>query len=99
MSSPTTLRRSLAEADLYSDPDYVPPKKPYSFLAMLDDILVFATDTLVDNGRLAFWMPTANDENQEIATPTHPCLEVVDICVQPFYKCELCHTHESGLKG
>lgn len=68
-------------------PDYVPPKKPYSFLAMLDDILAFAADTLVDNGRLAFWMPTANDEEQEIPVPTHPCLEVVVVCVQVFNKC------------
>lgn len=70
----------------HKDPNFVPPKKPYSFLAMLDDILHFASETLVDGGRLSFWMPTANDENQEIATPTHPCLEVVAVCVQPFNK-------------
>lgn len=70
-----------------SDPDYVPPKKPYSFLAMLDDILAFASDTLVDEGRLSFWTPTANDEELEIPVPTHPCLEIVAICVQPFNKC------------
>ncbi len=71
------------------DPNFVPPKQPYSFLAMLDDILVFAAETLVDGGRLAFWMPTANDEAQEIAVPTHPCLEVVAVCSQTFNKCEL----------
>ncbi|KAI5462920.1 S-adenosyl-L-methionine-dependent methyltransferase [Mariannaea sp. PMI_226] len=69
-----------------SDPDYVPPKKPYSFLAMLDDILVFASETLVDNGRLSFWMPTANDEEQEIPVPSHPCLEIVVVCIQVFNK-------------
>lgn len=67
--------------------DYVPPKKPYGFLAMLDDILVFAADTLVDNGRISFWMPTANDEDQELPMPSHPCLERVSVCVQAFYKC------------
>ncbi|KAI9158837.1 tRNA (guanine(10)-N2)-methyltransferase [Paramyrothecium foliicola] len=67
-------------------PDYVPPKKPYSFLAMLDNILIFAADTLVDNGRLSFWMPTANDEQLEIPIPTHPCLEIVSICLQVFNK-------------
>lgn len=70
------------------DPNFIPPKKPYSFLAMLNDILHFASETLVDGGRLSFWMPTANDEDQEIPSPTHPCLEVVAICVQPFNKCE-----------
>lgn len=67
---------------------YIPPKKPYSFLAMLDDILQFATDMLVDNGRLSFWMPTANDQDQEIAVPTHPSLVIVSMCVQPFNKCK-----------
>jgi tRNA (guanine10-N2)-methyltransferase len=67
----------------------VPPKKPYSFLAMLDDILQFAAETLVDNGRLSFWMPTANDEDQEIAVPTHPFLEIVAVCTQIFKKCQV----------
>jgi tRNA (guanine10-N2)-methyltransferase len=68
-------------------PNYVPPKKPYSFLVMLDDILVFAVDTLVDHGRLSFWMPTANDEDQEIPIPKHPYLELVAVSVQSFNKC------------
>ncbi|KAI1738831.1 S-adenosyl-L-methionine-dependent methyltransferase [Xylaria scruposa] len=71
---------------MYRDPAFIPPKKPYSFIAMLDDILNFATDMLVDGGRLSFWMPTANDEDQEIAVPTHPCLEVVVVCTQVFNK-------------
>lgn len=57
-------------------------------MAMLDDILNFAADTLVDNGRLSFWMPTANDEEQEIAIPAHPCLELVVVCTQVFNKCK-----------
>ncbi|KAI1430410.1 S-adenosyl-L-methionine-dependent methyltransferase [Xylaria sp. FL1777] len=71
---------------IYRDPAFIPPKKPYSFIAMLDDILNFATDMLIDNGRLSFWMPTANDEDQEIAIPTHPCLEVIVVCTQVFNK-------------
>ncbi|WYZ35238.1 hypothetical protein EsH8_I_001514 [Colletotrichum jinshuiense] len=70
----------------YKSTDFIAPKKPYSFLAMLQDILEFASDTLVDGGRLSFWMPTANDEDQEIPTPHHPRLEVVVVCVQPFNK-------------
>ena len=69
-------------------PTYVPPKRPYSFLAMLDDLLIFAAEILVDNGRLCFWMPTANDADQQIAIPEHPCLEIVSVCVQTFYKCK-----------
>ncbi|KAH7027132.1 tRNA guanosine-2'-O-methyltransferas-like protein TRM11 [Macrophomina phaseolina] len=65
---------------------YIPPKKPYSFEAMLDDIMEFATDMLVDEGRLSMWMPTANDEDVEFAIPSHPCLQLVSVCVQPFNK-------------
>ena len=38
---------------------YVPPKRPYSFTRMLDDILDFAANTLVDGGSLCMWMPVA----------------------------------------
>lgn len=66
---------------------YIPPKKPYSFLAMLDDILEFATETLVENGRLSFWMPTSNDADQEIKIPEHSSLEIVSVCTQEFNRC------------
>jgi len=67
-------------------PDYVPPKKPYSFLAMLDDILQFSVDHLAPGGRLCFWMPTANDDLSEFDVPSHPQLELISICVQEFNK-------------
>uniref|UniRef100_A0A0D2Y1W5 tRNA (guanine(10)-N(2))-methyltransferase TRMT11 N-terminal domain-containing protein n=1 Tax=Fusarium oxysporum (strain Fo5176) TaxID=660025 RepID=A0A0D2Y1W5_FUSOF len=43
-------------------------------------------ETLVDEGRLSFWMPTANDEDQEIPVPSHPYMGVVSVCTQPFNK-------------
>ena len=67
---------------------FIAPKKPYGFEAMLDDILDFAARTLVENGRLSFWMPTANDD-LELVIPTHPLLEVVSVCIQPFNRCML----------
>lgn len=67
-------------------PGYVPPKRPYSFLAMLDDILDFAALSLVPGGRLSFWMPTSNEAEEEIATPSHPCLELKSVCSQSFNK-------------
>ena len=73
-------------SDRFHEPNYIPPKRPYSFTAILDDILDFAVATLVDDGRLSMWMPTANDEDVELVVPTHPCLEIVSICVQPFNK-------------
>lgn len=66
--------------------DYVPPKKPYSFEAMLDDILEFAVTMLVDDGRLCMWMPVANDEEVIIPIPTHPYLELRYESIQVFNK-------------
>ncbi|KAJ9263201.1 hypothetical protein DTO212C5_7627 [Paecilomyces variotii] len=65
-------------------PGYIAPKRPYGFEAMLRDILNFASRTLVVGGRLSMWMPTASDEDIELEIPTHPNLEVVSVCVQPF---------------
>lgn len=84
-ATPTCTGRG---ADIFRSFEFVPPKKPYSFMAILDDILVFAVETLVDDGRLSFWMPTANEEEQQIPPPTHPKLEIVANCVQVFNKCE-----------
>jgi tRNA (guanine10-N2)-methyltransferase len=75
-----------SHSDRFKEANYIPPKRPYSFTAILDDILDFAVATLVDNGRLSMWMPTANDEDVELVIPTHPCLEIVSVCVQPFNK-------------
>lgn len=68
---------------------YIPPKRPYSFLAMLEDILQFAADHLVPGGRLCFWMPTANEDFSQLDIPTHPELEIVSVCMQEFNKCTL----------
>lgn len=67
---------------------YIPPKRPYSFEALLCDILAFAANMLVEDGRLGMWMPTANEEEVELVVPEHAALEVVSMCVQPFNKCE-----------
>ena len=68
---------------------YIPPKKPYSLEAMLDDILEFAASTLIDHARLSLWMPTANDQEIELGAPTHDCLDIISVCVQPFNKCKI----------
>ena len=71
----------------YRQDKYIPPKKAYSFEAMLNDLLEFAAQHLVDDGRLSLWMPTANDEDVELGIPAHPHLELVSVCVQTFNKC------------
>jgi len=76
------------ELTTYSEEGYIPPKRPYSFLAMLDDILDFAALSLVEGGRISFWMPTANDQDQEIQIPKHPCLQITSVCTQEFNRCE-----------
>lgn len=68
-------------------PSYIAPKRPYSFTRMLDDILDFAARTLVNEGRLAFWMPVANEGmDADFPIPCHDFLELVHCCVQSFNK-------------
>ena len=77
----------FAVADMGRQDKYIPPKKPYSFEAMLEDLLDFSAFMLVDDGRLSLWMPTANDEDVILDIPAHPCLGLVSVCVQTFNKC------------
>ncbi|CCE66290.1 hypothetical protein TPHA_0P01320 [Tetrapisispora phaffii CBS 4417] len=70
----------------YLKRDYIPTKKPYSLDALLDDLLQYSTERLPIGGRLAFWMPTANDENIETIVPMHSNLELKYNCVQDFNK-------------
>lgn len=73
--------------DMGRQDKYIPPKKPYSLGAMLEDLLDFSAFMLVDDGRLSLWMPTANDEDVILGIPAHPCLSLVSVCVQTFNKC------------
>ncbi|KAL6239037.1 hypothetical protein BDW75DRAFT_227416 [Aspergillus navahoensis] len=65
-------------------PGYIPPKKPYGFEAMMNDILTFAARTLVTGGRLCMWMPTSGEQEAELSVPMQENLEVLSISVQPF---------------
>ncbi|KAK2737168.1 hypothetical protein FQN57_000425 [Myotisia sp. PD_48] len=76
----------LDGAPIYTRDDFVHPKRPYSFEAMLDDILEFAARMLVSNGRISFWMPTANDDDVALEIPGNPHLELISVCIQPFNK-------------
>jgi tRNA G10 N-methylase Trm11 len=88
--SVTKMKKLIKDTDGYRQPHYIPPKRPYSFPAMLEDILDFASSTLIDNGRLSLWMPTANEDLRGLGIPTHPCLELVSVCQQAFNKCAVC---------
>ncbi|PSK55418.1 hypothetical protein B9Z65_2807 [Elsinoe australis] len=71
-------------------PGYIPPKRPYSFDAMLADILTFAANVLVDRGRLCMWVPVENVDEEgdtgakDVGIPTHPCLRLCSVSTQEF---------------
>lgn len=66
--------------------DFVPPKRPYELSSLLDDLLQFSSERLVENGRLAFWMPTANDDFEATLIPQHEKLELQYNIEQSFNK-------------
>ncbi len=55
---------------------------------MLTDLFDFALTHLIDEGRLSFWMPTANDEDVYLAIPEWAGMDLVSVCQQPFNKCQ-----------
>jgi tRNA (guanine10-N2)-methyltransferase len=67
-------------------PGYIASKKPYSFERMLEDILQFAAEMLVDGGRMSMWMPVANDEDIALAIPQNMYLQLRSSSIQPFNK-------------
>lgn len=66
--------------------DFVAPKKPYELANLLRDLLNFAAEKLPTGGRLAFWMPTANDEFMEHHIPQHKRLQHLYALEQEFNK-------------
>ena len=70
----------------YHRRDFIAPKKPYTLSSMLEDLLRFAAERLPVGGRLAFWMPTANDDFEEHIIPQHARLEQIYCLNQEFNK-------------
>ncbi|CAH6720283.1 tRNA (guanine(10)-N2)-methyltransferase [[Candida] jaroonii] len=66
--------------------DFIQPKKPYELSNLLDDLLKFSASRLPVNGRLAFWMPTANDDFEINQIPQHENLELLYNLEQEFNK-------------
>lgn len=66
--------------------DYIPTKKPYSLDNLLYDLLEFASERLPAGGRLAFWMPTANDNFVPTIIPQHKNFELKYHLNQEFNK-------------
>lgn len=66
--------------------DFIQPKKPYELSSLLADLLDFAANRLPVDGRLAFWMPTANDDFEINHIPQHENLELIYNLEQEFNK-------------
>lgn len=66
--------------------DFIQPKKPYELCNLLADLLEFAAQRLPVSGRLAFWMPTANDDFEINQIPQHELLELLYNLEQEFNK-------------
>lgn len=66
--------------------DFIQPKKPYELSNLLHDLLCFSAEKLPVGGRLAFWMPTANDDFEVNLIPQHEKLELLYNLEQEFHK-------------
>ena len=46
------------------------------------DLLIFSAKTLVENGRLVFWIPVNREYYSDNKLPSHPNLKLVANCEQ-----------------
>ncbi|QSL66220.1 hypothetical protein MERGE_000595 [Pneumocystis wakefieldiae] len=65
--------------------DYIPPTEPYSFDQLIAKLMTFASDHLLTEGRLVFWMPSM-EEKSEPSLPQHPNLLLIANSKQCFGK-------------
>lgn len=63
---------------------YLPPKKPYELSDLADDLLDYAAETLVDDGRLVFWLPTVNEDYSPVDLPRRNDMQLLANSTQNF---------------
>ncbi|KAI0339786.1 tRNA guanosine-2'-O-methyltransferase [Trametopsis cervina] len=68
------------------DKPYVPPMKPYELSALASDLVLYARYSLKPGGRLVFFLPTVNEEYEEIDVEAMMCegMEVIANSLQDF---------------
>lgn len=75
------FRADRISADLRDD--HFQGTERVRFVDFLHGVLCYAADTLVDDGRLVYWLPTTTGYSPD-DVPCHPALEVVHNNVQPL---------------
>lgn len=76
--------------------DYIPPSRPYELANLTLDLILLARWILVPKGRLVFFLPTVNEDYDEIDIPKVEGmreLKIGDGSVQDFGKWgrRVCH--------
>ncbi|KAK1232664.1 hypothetical protein PQX77_003195 [Marasmius sp. AFHP31] len=68
------------------DTPYIPPTKPYELSNLARDLVILARYLLRPNGRLVFFLPTVNDEYEEVDIYSMLCegMEVLANSLQDF---------------
>ncbi|CAB38506.2 tRNA (guanine-N2-)-methyltransferase catalytic subunit Trm11 [Schizosaccharomyces pombe] len=64
--------------------NHYPKLEQYQISDMVYDIICFASDRLVDGGRLVLWLPTITEEYGIDDIPSHPYLSLIYNSIQPF---------------
>ncbi|TEB38249.1 RNA methylase [Coprinellus micaceus] len=80
------LCRIHREAPQPEDTPYIPPTKPYELSHLVSDLILFARYLLKPEGRLVFFLPTVNDEYEEVDVHNSLCegMEVIANSLQDF---------------
>lgn len=81
---------------IFRQSDYIPPSRPYELANLTLDLILLARWILVPKGRLVFFLPTVNEDYDEIDIPKVEGmreLKIGDGSVQDFGKWgrRVCH--------
>lgn len=81
---PADLNIEGSPAFVHLKEDYIPPKKPYELADLADDLLDDAARLLSPGGRLAFWLPTVNEDYSAVDLPARDDMRLISVSTQNF---------------
>ncbi|SCV70748.1 BQ2448_3510 [Microbotryum intermedium] len=67
-------------------PEYVPPSVPWEMTQVIQTLVTYSLHLLKPGGRLVFFLPTNNEEYQDVDVPSVPGLKLISNSSQSFGK-------------
>ncbi|SCZ99137.1 BZ3500_MvSof-1268-A1-R1_Chr7-1g09409 [Microbotryum saponariae] len=83
---PTLVPGRESEGFHHQLPEYVPPSVPWEMSQVIQTLVTYSLYLLKPGGRLVFFLPTNNEEYQDVDVPSVPGLKLISNSSQKFGK-------------